>query len=344
MPSIEPPDASLPTLPARIKTLLIGKPRDLHDQSIFRHVSLVAFLAWVGLGADGLSSSCYGPPEAFEHLVKNGVAHHYLAVFLALATILTVFIISSCYSHIIEEFPSGGGGYLVASKLLGRRVGVVSGCALLVDYVLTITTSVAAAGDALFGLARRDFGALGFSHQETMMIVEGGTILLLIVLNMRTTSKEVGHAPVADLLDLSADAYPHHQWRDRNAFGQRRRRCVGDFVEGAGECPQSVGRHLGHAWPVSLRLLDGRRHVYRHRSRLQQHAGDARAARANRQAHHALYGHVAGDRRRRTDDFLSPLGNSRQRRKRQDHEPAAGHQSGRRRGPARQLARQRLPC
>ena len=41
----------------------------------------------------------------------------------------TVFIISACYSHIIEEFPSGGGGYLVASKLLGDRVGVVSGCA-----------------------------------------------------------------------------------------------------------------------------------------------------------------------------------------------------------------------
>jgi amino acid transporter len=192
VPGVEPPaDTELPTLPARIKTLLIGKPRDLHDHSIFRHVSLVAFLAWVGLGADGLSSSCYGPPEAFEHLVKNGVAHHYLAVFLALATILTVFIISSCYSHIIEEFPSGGGGYLVASKLLGRRVGVVSGCALLVDYVLTVTTSVAAAGDALFGLASRDFAVLGFNHHETMMIVEGGTILLLIVLNMRGVKESV---------------------------------------------------------------------------------------------------------------------------------------------------------
>ena len=63
-----------------------------------------------------------------------------------------VFIIAACYSHIIEEFPSGGGGYLVASKLLGRRVGVVSGCALLVDYVMTITVSIAAAGDALFSL------------------------------------------------------------------------------------------------------------------------------------------------------------------------------------------------
>src|SRR5258708_18742998 len=78
--------------------------------------------------------------------------HRYMAIFLALATALTVFVISKCYSHIIEEFPSGGGGSLVASKLLGRPAGVVSGSALLVDYVLTITVSIAAAGDALYGL------------------------------------------------------------------------------------------------------------------------------------------------------------------------------------------------
>ncbi len=192
MPGVEPPpDTGLPTLPAHIKTLLIGKPRDLRDQAIFKHVSLVAFLAWVGLGADGLSSSCYGPPEAFEHLMKDGVSHHYLAVFLALATILTVFIISACYSHIIEEFPSGGGGYLVASKLLGPRVGVVSGCALLVDYVLTITTSVAAAGAALSGLASPNFAVLGLTHHETVMCGEAATILLLIVLNLRGVKESV---------------------------------------------------------------------------------------------------------------------------------------------------------
>ena len=115
--------------------MLIGKPRDLADKSLFRSVSLVAFLAWVGLGADGLSSSCYGPSEAFAHLRE----HSYLALFLGMAIAATVFIIASCYSHIVEEFPSGGDGYLVASKLLGKHAGVISGCALLVDYVLTIT-------------------------------------------------------------------------------------------------------------------------------------------------------------------------------------------------------------
>ena len=59
----------------KLKLMLLGKPRDLADQSLFHSVSLVAFLAWVGLGADGLSSSCYGPSEAFAHLRE----HSYLA-------------------------------------------------------------------------------------------------------------------------------------------------------------------------------------------------------------------------------------------------------------------------
>jgi amino acid transporter len=170
----------------RLKTLVIGKPLNLADKSIFHHVSLVAFLAWVGLGADGLSSSCYGPAEAFTHLIdKNGQTHLYLAVFLSLATIITIFVISACYSHIIEEFPTGGGGYLVSSKLLGPKVGVVSGCALLVDYVLTITVSIAAAGDALFGLFSRDIGP------QYKLTAEYVAIAALIVLNLRGVRETV---------------------------------------------------------------------------------------------------------------------------------------------------------
>src|SRR5688500_12960886 len=141
-----PPDQ--PTVTEKVTTLLVGKPLDLEDRRVYQHVSLIAFFAWVGLGADGLSSSCYGPAEAFEHLRE----HSYLAIFLALATMFTVFVISACYSHIIEAFPSGGGGYLVASKILGPKIGALAGCALLVDYVLTVTVSIAAAGDATFGL------------------------------------------------------------------------------------------------------------------------------------------------------------------------------------------------
>jgi len=169
-----------PSLIDQVKQVVIGKPRDLADRTLFSHVTLIAFLAWVGLGADGLSSSCYGPEEAFHHLE----GHHHLAVFLAAAIIGTVLIISSCYSHLIEEFPSGGGGYLVASKLLGPRFGLVSGCALLIDYVLTIATSIAAAGNALFGL-------LGPSWTAAKLPTEFFLIVLLIVLNLRGVRESV---------------------------------------------------------------------------------------------------------------------------------------------------------
>jgi amino acid transporter len=143
-----PPRKLRTPLGRRLRSLIVGRPRDLRDSRLFHQVSLVAFLAWVGLGADGLSSSAYGPEEAFKALGN----HTYLAVALAALMATTVLLISAAYRRIIEEFPSGGGGYVVATKLLGPTAGLVSGSALLVDYVLTITISIAAAGDALFSL------------------------------------------------------------------------------------------------------------------------------------------------------------------------------------------------
>lgn len=148
----------------RLQALLFGAPKDIRSEKTFHSISLIAMLAWVGLGADGLSSSAYGPEAAFRELVADGHDYSSLAVGLAVGTALTVFIISYAYSRIIEHFPSGGGGYVVATKLLGARFGVVSGSALLVDYVLTITTSIASGGDAIFSMIPRSwFGPAAFA-------------------------------------------------------------------------------------------------------------------------------------------------------------------------------------
>jgi amino acid transporter len=160
--------------------VFLGKPRDVKDSGLAHKLSLIAFLAWVGLGADGLSSSAYGPEEAYRQLGE----HTYLAILLAGATALTVFIISYAYSRIIEHFPHGGGGYVVASELLGPKLGVVSGCALLVDYVLTITVSIAGGGDAVFSVLPQEFHHL-------KLPVEFGAIALLTVMNMRGVKESV---------------------------------------------------------------------------------------------------------------------------------------------------------
>src|SRR6516164_5884730 len=141
----------------KIRAFLFGAPRDVRSEKTFHSISLVAMLAWVGLGADGLSSSSYGPDAAFREIMTPEHDHSSLAVFLAIGTAVTVFIIAYAYTRIIEHFPSGGGGYVVATKLLGPRFGVVSGSALLVDYVLTITTSIAAGGEAIFYLIPRQW-------------------------------------------------------------------------------------------------------------------------------------------------------------------------------------------
>jgi amino acid transporter len=163
-----------------VRRLLVGAPRDLADQGLVHRLSLIAFLAWVGLGADGLSSSCYGPDEAFRTLGK----HTYLAVGLALLSALTVLVIAAAYSRIIEEFPHGGGGYVVATKLLGQRAGVLSGCALLVDYVLTIAVSIASACDALFSFLPTAW--LPYKLHASVVLIIG-----LSMLNLRGVRESV---------------------------------------------------------------------------------------------------------------------------------------------------------
>jgi amino acid transporter len=169
-----------PSLRQRAARTVLGAPKDPTDRGVLHRMSLVAFLAWVGLGADGLSSSAYGPEEAFRALGE----HTYLAVALAAATALTVMIISASYSSIIEQFPTGGGGYVVASHLLNPRLGVVSGCALIVDYILTIAVSIASGGNAVFSF-------LPPAWASTKIPVEVAAIALLIVLNLRGVKDSV---------------------------------------------------------------------------------------------------------------------------------------------------------
>lgn len=175
------PDERAP-VKRRLRRALFGAPRDLEDRRLFHRVSLVALLAWVGLGADGLSSSAYGPEEAFRTLGD----HTYLAVVLAVMMATTVVVISAGYRRIIEHFPHGGGGYVVATKLLGQRLGLVSGCALLVDYVLTITVSIAAAGDALFSLS-----FMPPAWMVWKLPLEALFILALLTLNIRGVRESV---------------------------------------------------------------------------------------------------------------------------------------------------------
>lgn len=165
---------------ASLKALFIGRARDLSDQGLFHHLSLIAVLAWVGLGADGLSSSCYGP----EEIHKTVAAYPALSLFVACAAVVTIIVLCASYRQIVARFPSGGGGYLVASKLLSPAAGVVSGSALLVDYVLTISISVASGADQLFSV-------LPVTWLSAKLITVCASVALLTLLNLRGVKESV---------------------------------------------------------------------------------------------------------------------------------------------------------
>jgi amino acid transporter len=164
----------------RLKRFFIGKPLDPFNKSTRSHIALITFFAWVGIGADGLSSACYGPEEAFKALGQ----YTHLAIFLALATGVTVFLIGIAYLQVIELFPNGGGGYRVASTLIGPRAGLVSGSALIIDYVLTIAISIAGAVDALFSV-------IDIKYQPYKLPLEILLVMFLTFMNLRGMKESI---------------------------------------------------------------------------------------------------------------------------------------------------------
>ncbi len=163
-----------------LKHLVFGKPLNPLHSETRKHIALITFFAWIGIGADGLSSANYGPEEAFLALA----GHTHMAIFLAIATAITVFLIAAAYTQVIELFPNGGGGYRVASTLLGPKAGLVAGGALLIDYVLTIAISVAAGIDALFSL-------LPPEYIEAKLAFATAVIVLLTYMNLRGMKESI---------------------------------------------------------------------------------------------------------------------------------------------------------
>jgi len=95
-----------------------------------------------------------------------------------------VFIIALAYNQVIELFPSGGGGYKVATKLVGPYAGLVAGSALIVDYVLTISISIASGVEAVFSL----FPEVGHMFRlETQLAL----VAVLVYLNLRGMKESI---------------------------------------------------------------------------------------------------------------------------------------------------------
>ena len=282
-----------PSLARRLRRLIVGRPRDLAESGLFHRLALIPFLAWVGLGADGLSSSAYGPEEAYRALGE----YPFLALVLALIMATTVLLISAGYARIIEEFPSGGGGYVVATKLLGSTTGVISGCALLVDYVLTITTSLAAAGNALFSFLPPEW-------HGAKLGVEVGLVAFLTALNIRGVRESVLALVPVFLLFLVTHAlligggiFGHLPELSKHGAARRRRISRG----------RSNPRGRRPAAPPGEGVQLGRWDLHGYRGGLERLADHEGAAGQDGAAHDDLHGEFARHHRQRTAPLLSAL-------------------------------------
>src|SRR5215813_1491822 len=129
-----------------LKRVLVGAPMSLaqaHHERLTKTVALAVF------SSDALSSVAYATEEILLVLVLAGAAatHLTLPISFAIAGLLAVVAIS--YQQTIHAYPSGGGSYIVARANLGPTPGLIAAAALLIDYVLTVSVSVAAGVAAL---------------------------------------------------------------------------------------------------------------------------------------------------------------------------------------------------
>ncbi len=129
-----------------LKRWIVGRPMPLAQA---RHERLSKTIALAVFSSDALSSVAYATEEILLVLVLAGAAAAHLSVPLALAITSLLLIVVVSYQQTIHAYPSGGGSYIVARANLGATPGLIAAAALLIDYVLTVSVSVAAGVAAL---------------------------------------------------------------------------------------------------------------------------------------------------------------------------------------------------
>jgi amino acid transporter len=135
------PRGSVARLLAGARSVALGSPLAA-SQAIHERLTKVKALAV--LGSDPLSSSAYATEEALIILALAGSAAFVYSLPIAAAVAALMVIVVVSYSQTQKAYPSGGGAYIVAHENLGRMPGLIAAAALIVDYVLLVSVSVAA--------------------------------------------------------------------------------------------------------------------------------------------------------------------------------------------------------
>jgi amino acid transporter len=126
---------------ASVKNAVLGSP---FATSRLIHERLSKIQALAIFSSDALSSSAYATEEILIILLLAGSGALHYSLPISLLIVLLLVIVTASYVQTIKAYPGGGGAFIVANDNLGRSAGLVAGAALLVDYTLTVSVSVAA--------------------------------------------------------------------------------------------------------------------------------------------------------------------------------------------------------
>jgi len=129
-----------------VKNFLLGKPL---ETAAMAHERLPKWKALAVFSSDALSSVAYATQEILIPLALVSVAATAWSLPIGLAIAILLVVVSSSYFQTIRAYPGGGGAYLVTRENLGTMPGLVTGAALLIDYILTVAVSAAAGVEAI---------------------------------------------------------------------------------------------------------------------------------------------------------------------------------------------------
>jgi amino acid transporter len=158
----------------RLRTRLLGLPLPSVAE---RHERLSKKLALAVFSSDVLSSVAYATEEILLVLILAGTVALQWSLPIGLAIVVLLAIVTTSYRQTIHAYPSGGGAYIVAKDNLGTLAGLAAAAALLIDYVLTVSVSVAAGIAALTSA----LPALN-AHREALGLT---AIALVVFANLR---------------------------------------------------------------------------------------------------------------------------------------------------------------
>jgi amino acid transporter len=154
--------------------VLFGRPISLHAELTER---LNVFTGLAVFASDNISSSAYATEEIMRVLVLAGAGALVLTMPITIGIVIVLAIVVTSYQQTVAAYPHGGGSYIVAKDNLGTRPGLVAAGALLTDYVLTVSVSIAAGVAALTSIVPELF--------EYRVALGVGLVVLIAMVNLR---------------------------------------------------------------------------------------------------------------------------------------------------------------